>query len=105
MKELIKQYWRAIIAVLFVVAMLFYMSADYTARTTAARKASDKAISAPAALIVSQDKAVERIYTDAKKEARRKNEEIKSAVKTLSPDAVARSLDALLGEYRRERGD
>lgn len=70
-----------------------------------ARKETDAAVSKLETVIKSQDAAVERIITDARKEVPERNAEIRKDVSGLDPSSVASELMALLEQYRLERGD
>lgn len=68
-----------------------------------AQKQTDTNINNITTLISSQDKVVERIYTNTIKEVEKKNVEIRKNVAALSDDAVAIELDTLVKQYRLER--
>lgn len=68
-------------------------------------KETGAAVSKLEMAIKSQDKAVERIVTDARGEVAVNNEKIQKDVSALDGNAVAGELMALVEQYRRERGD
>lgn len=81
---------------------LYFTAVSQTRRT---QKATDTAIAAAEKTVASADKAITKIYEVTKKKVVSDNASIQKRVENLDGDAVAAELTALLGEYRRERGD
>lgn len=99
---LLKKLLIAVGAVLIIYA-LFSAICDIRQSRMQSGKKTQSEITKLHSLVQSQDKAIEHVYINASKEVQKKNAEIREHIKTLSPDAVADGLNALLAEYRGER--
>lgn len=97
---------RILVAVgtLLIIWSLFSAYSDIRSARKAANEKTATEIKAAESIVREADVTMERIYSEAEKEVKKKNAEIISQVKILSPDAVADRLNALLAESRRERG-
>lgn len=94
-----------ILAILILCACLAFWWVKRPAGVELAREKTDATVAKLETVIKSQDKAVERIVTGARKEVAERNAEIRKDVSGLDPSSVATELMALLDEYRLERGD
>lgn len=89
--------------IILIIWSLVSAYSDIRSASKKAREKTESAVTAAENIVKSADETIERIYFGVEKEVKKKNAEIAAQIKILSPDAIADGLNALLGEYRRER--